>query len=168
MASIVSRFLKSPFQTIREETLVKFLIVGASGTAVNLIVSYLLHFVIAAEIAQAIGIELSIMNNFVWNDSFTFKHTIKEMDGKNQNKLFRLLKYNSLSFGTAVLNLIVFYFLAYPLGLNRGIWYSVSSLTAILVAFVFNYIGSSRWAWKSNNKKTGLSETEKQTPMVND
>ncbi|MDH2902011.1 MAG: GtrA family protein [archaeon] len=167
MTSIVSRFLRSPIHTVREErALVKFLTVGALGTVVNLTLSYVLHLFIEAELAQAIGVEISIINNFGWNDSFTFRNVTKDMTGKNQSKLYRLLKYNALSLGTAALNLLVFYFLAYPLGLNHGLWYAISSLVAILTAFVFNYIGSSRWAWKGSESK--VSKVEKNLPMVND
>jgi dolichol-phosphate mannosyltransferase len=167
MASIFSRFLRSPIQTLKKErTLFKFLIVGASGTIVNLIVSYSLHLFIEAELAQAVGVELSIINNFGWNDSFTFRHVTKDLIGKDRSKLYRLLKYNALSLGTAGLNLIVFYFLAYPLGLSHGLWYAVSSLVAILAAFTFNYLGSSRWAWKSEQSK--VTKVERDSAMVND
>jgi dolichol-phosphate mannosyltransferase len=150
MASIFHRLLRSPVQTIKEEqTLVKFLMVGVSGTAVNLVASYYLHFLIGAIFAQAVGVELSIVSNFFWNDSYTFRYVAKETPIKYQYKLQRLMKYNALSVGTAALNLFIFYLLAYPLGLNHGIWYAVSSLVAVLVAFVFNYLGSSKWAWKA-------------------
>jgi dolichol-phosphate mannosyltransferase len=150
-----------------EPTLVKFLIVGASGTIVNLTISYLLHFLIEAEIAQAIGVEISIINNFVWNDSFTFRNTLKDSGTQNQSRLRRLLRYNLLSLGTAALNLIVFYLLAYPLHLNHGLWYAISSLVAVLVAFALNYVGSSRWAWKRNTRSQA-SKAEKYSPMIND
>ncbi len=167
MASIVSRFFRSPIQTLKEEpTLFKFLVVGASGTVLNLIVSYSLHFLIAAELAQAVGVELSIISNFTWNDSFTFKHVTRDMTGRNQVRLFRLLKYNTLSLATAGLNLVVFYFLAYPLGLGHGVWYALSSFVAIVAAFALNYLGSSKWAWKSELPRT--SKLESNSSPIND
>jgi dolichol-phosphate mannosyltransferase len=135
-----------------EETLVKFVIVGASGTVINLALSYLLHFLIEAEIAQAIGVEISIVNNFFWNDSFTFKEISRGSKGRNLGRFYRLLKYNLLSIGTATLNLLVFYFMAYPMGFNYGGWYLLSSFTAVIVSFIFNYLGSLKWAWKGSGK----------------
>lgn len=158
MQSIFSRFFRSPIQTVREQkTLIKFLIVGASGTLVNEVLLYSLRTSMGLILAQAIGVELSIINNFIWNDSFTFREVRKEMSGrKNQVKLYRLLKYNLLSLGTFTLNLVTYALLLFELG-NR--WYILASLVAILVAFVFNYLGSSRWAWKTTDIKTANIES---------
>jgi dolichol-phosphate mannosyltransferase len=165
LPSIVSRFLRSPTQTIKEEqTLVKFLIVGGSGAIVNLVVSYFFHHYMQPEFAQAFGVELSIISNFVLNDSFTFKHLMRSMSGRSQNKFYRFLKYNLLSVGTAGLNLFIFYILVYPLGLDHGLWYVLSSFIAVLASFAFNYLGSSRWAWKTSPAK--LSEVQKSSTPV--
>lgn len=169
LESIVSRFLRSPVQTIKQErTLIKFLIVGGSGAIVNLLISFYLHFLIAAELAQALGIELSIINNFVWNDSFTFRHVVQKSysERSQKSRCYRLLKYNALSLGTAGLNLVVFYLLVYDLGWNHGIWYLASSLGAILASFALNYLGSSRWAWRSSTT-VKESQAQKSVPSIN-
>jgi dolichol-phosphate mannosyltransferase len=157
LTTIVSRFLKSPIRTLREEqTLVKFLVVGGSGALLNVLVSYYLgqSLRIFPDLAQGTGIELSIISNFVWNDTFTFKNVGGSAPQKSHGRLSRFLKYNLLSLGTAALNLGIFSVLYYKLGMNEGFWYASSSLIAILVAFVFNYLGSSRWAWKKDQPKT--------------
>lgn len=147
--SIIARFLKSPIQTIKEEkTLVKFMTVGASGVLINEAILYSLKSAVGLILAQAIGVELSIVNNFIWNDSFTFSQVTRDLGGKDQVKLYRLLKYNLLSLGTFSLNLLIYTLLLFELGKSL---YVAASLIAILVSFVFNYLGSSRWAWKGNN-----------------
>ena len=127
----------------------------------NLIVSYYLnyHYHMEAAAAQAIGVELSIISNFILNDSFTFKQLATSMSGRNRNKLIRLLKYNVLSLGTAGLNILVFSIFYYVLGFNRGLWYVTSELIAILAAFALNYLGSSRWAWKANQTRISKIQT---------
>lgn len=163
-SSFFLRFLRSPIRTMREEkTVFKFMIVGASGTGVNVAVLYLLHGIIGLVLAQAFGIEISIVNNFIWNDSFTFRYTTTESEGRKIGRLYRFVKYNVLSLGTAALNLAVFYLLTFPLGLRQGYLYLGSSLLAVLVAFVFNYFGSSRWAWSQPSKQTGATRTESES-----
>lgn len=127
----------------------------------NLIISYYLNYYYHTEAAaaQAIGVELSIISNFILNDSFTFKHLATSMSGRNRNKLYRLLKYNVLSLGTAGLNILVFSIFYYVLGFNRGLWYVTSESIAILAAFALNYLGSSRWAWKANQTRISKIQT---------
>jgi dolichol-phosphate mannosyltransferase len=160
--NIITRFFQSPIQTIKEEeTLVKFAIVGASGTLINEALLYFLRSIAGSILAQAIGVEVSIINNFIWNDSFTFKRIRNDaLDRKDHHldrKLYRLLKYNLLSVGTFALNLTTYTLVLTLLGTK---WYILASLVAILVAFVFNYFGSSRWAWKEKNEVTILPKVE--------
>jgi len=152
LPSIVSRFFKSPLQTIREErTLVTFLIVGLSGAVINELVLFAFHSTLGKIPAQALGVEISIISNFVWNDTFTFKNARKNMTGRSRSKLFRLGKYNVLSLGTFALNLAIYTPLV-TFVWKEGLGTYLSSVIAILVAFVFNYFGSSRWAWKAKQE----------------
>jgi dolichol-phosphate mannosyltransferase len=163
--SLCSRFVHSPVQTIREQqTLLKFLLVGASGTVINLLVLDLLRNPFGPIPAQASGIELSIISNFVWNDTYTFRSRV----GIEHSRPYRLMKYNALSLGTAALNLAVFTLLVYLFGLSKGSWELVSSFIAILVAFFFNYFGSSRWAWKSHSveKQSSIKDTRSQSQTI--
>jgi dolichol-phosphate mannosyltransferase len=133
--------------------------VGASGTVINEVLLYSLRAILGLILAQAVGVELSIINNFIWNDSFTFRQERNEPIGLNdqqqKGKLFRLSKYNLLSIGTFALNLITYTLVLSELG---KAWYIVASLAAILVAFIFNYLGSSRWAWKQRSEVKALSK----------
>jgi putative flippase GtrA len=160
LPSIVSRFFRSPRKTIREEkTLVSFLIVGASGAVINELVLFAFIPFLGKIPAQALGVEVSIISNFVWNDTFTFRNARKSMTGRNRSKLFRLTKYNALSLGTFALNLAIYTPLV-TLVLKQGLGVYISSIVAILVAFVFNYLGSSRWAWRT--------KSDASTPSGND
>ena len=53
----------------------KFGIVGASGVVVNYGIAYLGYVAGLSDLLSlAIGLEAAIVNNFVWNDLWTFRH----------------------------------------------------------------------------------------------
>jgi dolichol-phosphate mannosyltransferase len=165
MPNLVIRFFRSPIQTIREEeTLVKFALVGATGTLVNEALLYFLRTVAGLLLAQAIGVEVSIISNFIWNDSFTFRKITRADEVNNHRsryrKPYRFLKYNLLCVGTFALNLATYTLVLAAIGKS---WYILASLSAILVAFVFNYFGSSRWAWKREKEKKMLPKVDRQS-----
>ncbi|MDG6905293.1 MAG: GtrA family protein [Nitrososphaerota archaeon] len=126
----------------------KFGLVGASGIVVNLAVLTLLKGVIPILAANIIAQELSIINNFTWNDRFTFN-----FGGVNNRlfttpRLYRFVKYNLVSLFSLAVNELVFYLAYYQSHLQFVTGnYIASSLIAIFVAFMINYLGSSRWAW---------------------
>jgi putative flippase GtrA len=127
--------------TRKHRTFLKFALVGASGVLVNEIVLFLLtRGKILPDIpAQAIGVELSIINNFIWNDRFTFRHR----KNTSASKLHRFAKYNFLSLLTFAVNLTIFSVLIY-----FNFFDIYSSIIAIIAAFGINYFGSSKWAWR--------------------
>ena len=54
----------------------KFIFVGISGIFVNQFFLYFLHetnFFLSLPVASILAIELSILNNFTWNNIWTFK-----------------------------------------------------------------------------------------------
>ncbi|MHB8567048.1 MAG: GtrA family protein [Nitrososphaerales archaeon] len=136
--------IRSPRFALRQNwTLVKFAIVGASGVLVNLGLLTLLTDLFGNGlilIFNGVAVEASILNNFVWNDRFTFGGGAK---GIHHGRLARLAKYNLLSLVSFAVNEVVFSFL-YSLGLYKY-W---ASLIAIGFSFLVNYFGSSRWAWR--------------------
>ena len=140
----ISQIVMSPEDAIRQyATILKFGTVGASGIAVNLIVLTLLRIAVGALIANAIAQELSIINNFVWNDRFTFRSSRQSEGFFSLTRFYRFVKYNLVSLLSFSVNETVFY-LAYS---QYHVFYITSALLAIAVAFVVNYVGSSRWAW---------------------
>lgn len=135
--------MKSPREAIRQNsTLVSFALVGASGVGVNLLVLTIFKSIVGALFANAIAQEVSIANNFVLNDRFTFRSRSGVSRFLALPRLYRFVKYNLVSLLSFGINELVFY-LAY----SHGIFYIYSSLIAIGTAFIVNYLGSSRWAW---------------------
>ena len=142
----LKQIIESPKDAARQQlTIIKFATVGGSGVIVNLVVLTLLKVWLGVILANALAVELSIINNFVWNDKYTFAiNSVK--DGEKTNllsKLTRLVKYNVVSLVSLGVNEAVFYF-----SYSNGIWYIWSSILAVGAAFIVNYSGSSKWAWR--------------------
>jgi putative flippase GtrA len=141
----IPEMIRSPRQALAQNPVVfKFMAVGLSGVLVNLAVGIVLKIWIPKLFANATAVELSILSNFYFNDVITFRprHPTDIRVGRFA-RFFRFVKYNIVSLGGLALNEAVFYILS-----SRGVSYVPSSLVAIAVAFVLNYFGSSRWAWR--------------------
>jgi dolichol-phosphate mannosyltransferase len=121
----------------------KFCAVGVSGIIVNQGLLWLLTDLAGLRyyISALFGIEASIISNFVLNDYFTFAD---RRSGKGKSFLVRLLKFNvtclagaGIQYGLLLLFTSVF-----------DIYYLISNLIAIAVAFLWNYLVGSWWTWK--------------------
>ncbi|HKW04564.1 MAG TPA: GtrA family protein, partial [Nitrososphaerales archaeon] len=149
VSSMISGLFHSPVETVQESTILKFAIVGATGVVINyLVVAAFKYFFSGINLVfgDASGIELSIVNNFILNDRFTFSQPGKVGSGSLAETLGRFAKYNLVSLLSSAVNLGVFYYL----NTLRQVFWVWSLLVAILVAFVVNYLGSSRWAWRES------------------
>jgi dolichol-phosphate mannosyltransferase len=129
----------------KNQRVLRFGLVGASGVLVNLGVLYLLHghYGLHDLLAVVIAIEISIISNFLLNDRFTFgtRRT-------SNPKILRLLQFNTVSLVALVVN-----FTAYLL-LTRlfGIYYLLAQFIAILVAFTANYLGNLHWTYGEEHR----------------
>jgi dolichol-phosphate mannosyltransferase len=123
--------------------MLKFIAVGLSGVVVNMGILWLLTELagLAYYISSLIGIEASIISNFLLNDYFTFAD---RRSGKTGSFFLRLLKFN-LTCGTgAAIQYGILLLLTSVVGLN----YLLSNFIGIVVAFLWNYILSTFWTWK--------------------
>lgn len=122
--------------------LLVFLLVGLSGVLVNLGVfsaSYRL-FEAPFVASLALGIEASILSNFLLHDHFTFG------DRRADSRISRALKYHATAFGGAAINLAVGSALFFGLG-----WLGeLADFAGIVLATAWNWVLSSSWAWRKN------------------
>jgi dolichol-phosphate mannosyltransferase len=121
---------------------VKFIAVGLTGTAVNLgVLKLVTTFSGWNDKIQLIpGIEVSIITNFLLNDFFTFAD---RRTGKTASFFGRMAKYNLLALAGAFINWGVA-----ALMVNAGINIFLADFVGILIAFLWNYLFSTIWAWK--------------------
>jgi putative flippase GtrA len=132
-------FVSAMLQTKSVKRLITFASVGASGAGIILFLTWLgvnlnLHYIASA----AIAIEASILWAFFLNDRITFK----DMTG-NSKLGHRFLKYHGVALAGLGINLSVLYALT-----SAGLFYLVSEIVAIFVAFAFNFMASKKWAWR--------------------
>jgi len=120
--------------------IIKFGIVGISGIVVNEgVLIYLKEFVrLALPVASVIAIELAILNNFVWNDIWTFKSQDHRV-----SRWRRILSFHVVSAGGAIINFAILNFLAYFVGID----YRAANIIGILIGFVWNFSLNRRLTW---------------------
>lgn len=140
-------YLKHLWRLIRAdkeaERFIKFCLVGLSGVVINLGLLWLLTEPIGLfyVLSYIIAIEASIINNFTWNELWTFR------DRRISTKGFvgsRLAKFNLISLiglGIQVGLLVLFTEVA-------GLYYMVSAIIGIIAATAFNFIFNKWWTWQ--------------------
>ncbi len=121
----------------------RFGLVGLSGILVNMGILYALTEVFGLYylVSAAIAIELSIVNNFVWNDVWTFKSA---GDLKFERNLHRFGSFQAVSTAGLVVNMGILYLLADV----AGVYYLAANLAGILIAFAWNYTANRRYTWR--------------------
>jgi dolichol-phosphate mannosyltransferase len=123
--------------------MLKYCIVGFSGVIVNMGVLYALTewFGIYYLVSSVFAVELSIINNFIWNDRWTFVDTF----GTHANPIrTRIIMYHVISAVGALANIVLIYILTSWF----GVYYIHSNAIAIIGVFVINYLLNSRVTWK--------------------
>ncbi|MCX6690447.1 MAG: glycosyltransferase family 2 protein [Methanoregula sp.] len=120
----------------------KFGLVGLSGIVVNMVVLwYLTEFVgFYYLVSSLFAIELSILNNFFWNDLWTFKAGGSH---KLSSRWHRLISFHAVSAGGLVINMGILYLLT-SVG---GVYYLISNIIGILVGFGWNFMVNRRVTW---------------------
>jgi dolichol-phosphate mannosyltransferase len=123
----------------RNKQTVNFCIVGAIGIVVNQGLLWFLTeiFGIYYLYSALMSIEMSILSNFILNDHFTF-------GGEKRDVTSRLLKYNLTCIVGSVLNYILLWVFTDLL----HVYYLISNLLGIVIAFAWNYSVSVKWVWK--------------------
>lgn len=136
-SGVILAFLR---QVIENSKLAKFAIVGAVGMLVNLAAMWAaLHGGAPKEIASATGIEVSILSNFILNETWTFEGNFQGGWGA------RLLAYHASSLASALTTFITMEVTSSALALDP----LYGQALGIVLGFMLNYTLASRgiWAW---------------------
>jgi len=122
----------------------RFGLVGFSGVFVDLGVFYLLRSQdVGLTSSAAISGELAIINNFLWNDFWTFGDISSLQPGKRQ-RIKRLLKFNIICLAGLALNVLIVNFFFNILGINEY----VAKLIAIAAVTVWNFWLNLKLSWR--------------------
>ena len=125
----------------RSRQLVKFGIVGCSGIAVNMFFLWFFteHARVHYMVSSPMAVEISIVWNFMLNNAWTFRDSTNPA-----TVLIKMLKFHMTAFGGFAINYVVLVTLTEVL----GIYYLVSNLAGIAVAFGWNYAVNVHWTWR--------------------
>jgi dolichol-phosphate mannosyltransferase len=122
----------------------RFGLVGFSGVFVDLGIFYVLRSQdVGLTSSAAISGELAIINNFLWNDFWTFSDISSHQPGKRQ-RLKRLMKFNIVCLLGLVLNVSIVNFFFNILGINEYI----AKLLAIAAVTVWNFWLNLKLSWR--------------------
>ena len=123
------------------EEFIKYGLVGASGVLVNMSVYLTLtrSFDWQPELASPVGIEISILGNFILNNFWTFRKRVKFSSLRK-----KLTKFHIAAGVSGFVNYTIFLFLMNLLGVGD----IVANLVGIAVGVITNYSINSFWTWK--------------------
>lgn len=139
-------FAKRIFTLIRKSRenvrIIKFIIVGLSGAFITEGLLWLLtdFFRIFYVLSAVLSTEVAIINNFIWNEIWTFKDRAY---GSWRDSLRRFTKFNlsrilGMVISVGFLTLLTEFF---------GIYYLISNLAALVIVFIINYQISRAYIW---------------------
>jgi dolichol-phosphate mannosyltransferase len=130
----------------------RFGLVGLSGVFVDMVVLYLLHTGLGLPLTRSkvMAAEVAILNNFIWNDAWTFADVSLLQQGWSA-RLKRLLKFNLICLAGLILNVIVLNLL-YNIVFGQR-WAYLANLIAIGVVTVWNFWLNLKLSWRVTQVK---------------
>jgi putative flippase GtrA len=123
--------------------LIRFVIVGLSGVFVDLGVFYILHTLLGWVLTSSaiLSTEVAIINNFFWNDVWTFGDISVQQELGNQ-RLQRFFKFNLICFFGLIFNTLIVNLLFYKFDINEY----KAKVIAIICVTLWNFLLN----WKIN------------------
>ena len=130
----------------------KFGLVGFSGVFVDMVIFYLLSD--ASTLgwgltrSKIIAAEVAVLNNFLWNDLWTFRDLAEQQFGLRK-LIKRFVKFNLICLVGIGLNLIILNLLYNYLGVNKYI----ANLIAIAIVTIWNFWFNLKLSWRVTQTK---------------
>ncbi len=130
----------------------KFGLVGFSGVFVDMAIFYLLSD--ASTLgwgltrSKVIASEIAVLNNFLWNDLWTFRD-LSSLQFGWKKRIKRFVKFNLICLFGIGLNLIILNILVNYFGVNRYI----ANLIAIAIVTIWNFWFNLKLSWRVTQTK---------------
>ena len=124
---------------------VRFGISGFSGVFVNMFILYLLREYVGLGLTRSaiLAAEVAIINNFFWNDRWTFRDISEQQKGRIKT-FRRFLKFNVICLSGLVLNILVLNLLYNFLDMNEYL----ANLIAIATVTFWNFWFNLKLSWR--------------------
>jgi dolichol-phosphate mannosyltransferase len=147
-ADYVRHLVRLRRDTLLESRFVRFALVGLSGVVVDMALLFLLSdprsLGWGLTRSKVIAAEAAIVNNFHWNDRWTFGDLVPEQRS-SRAAFSRFLKFNAICLGGLALNVVLLNLMFNRLGMNRY----VANAVAIGTVTAWNYLLNRALAWRS-------------------
>ncbi|MGK7877577.1 MAG: glycosyltransferase [Xenococcaceae cyanobacterium] len=123
----------------------RFGVVGFSGVFVDMGVFYLLRSVLALGLTRSaiFSAEVAIINNFLWNDLWTFGDISRRQKGWRK-RFKRLLKFNIICLAGLILNVLIVNLLFNVFSVNEYL----AKLIAIAAVTLWNFWFNLKLSWR--------------------
>jgi dolichol-phosphate mannosyltransferase len=120
-------------------------LIGFSGVFVDMAVFYLLRTSLNLPVGRStiLSAEVAVINNFLWNDIWTFGDFSRTQPGRRQ-RLIRFLKFNVICLMGIILQALLVSFMYDFLGLNEF----VAKLIAIAMVTLWNFWINLKLNWR--------------------
>jgi dolichol-phosphate mannosyltransferase len=130
----------------------RFGLVGFSGVFVDLGIFYLLRTGLGFALTRSsiFSSEIAIINNFLWNDLWTFADISQKQTGIRQ-RLRRFLKFNLVCLSGVILNALIVNFLFNIVHMNEYL----AKLIAIAMITFLNFWLNSKLSWRVTDINDG-------------
>lgn len=132
-------------ELLKHSQFVRFCLVGSSGVVIDMLILFLLSDpstlgwgLTRSKILSAEG---AMVNNFLWNDAWTFA----DMEKIGASKFQRFLRFNGVCLVGVVINLILINIQFNWFGVNRYL----ANATSIVATTFWNYFMNKRLGWKA-------------------
>ena len=139
MLDTIYNFILKLYSKDSTKQMIKFAIVGAIGTIVNLSILFISteFFSIYYIISEIIAFFCALINNYILNKIWTFKEKVK------YKVIRKYFQYFSITLIALVVNLIILFILVEFFNM----WYILAEIVAILGGFLINFSGSKFWTF---------------------
>ncbi|OAB59740.1 sulfonate ABC transporter permease [Phormidium willei BDU 130791] len=123
----------------------RFGLVGLTGVVVDLAIFYLLRerWQLGLTRSAMLSAEVAILNNFYWNDRWTFSDLSRQQRGWRK-QLKRFLKFNIVCLAGLILNVLIVNLLFNLLGVNDYL----AKLLAIALVTLWNFSINLKLSWR--------------------
>lgn len=141
----IQHLIKLRFSLWPVTRFLRFGVVGFSGVFVDFGVFYLLRTVLGIGLTRSniFASEIAIVNNFLWNDLWTFRDLSSSQQG-NRKRLRRFLKFNLICLSGVIINTVIVNLLFNVFQLNEYL----AKLVAIAIVTFWNFWFNSKLSWR--------------------
>lgn len=155
----IQHLIKLRFSLWPVTRFLRFGIVGFSGVFVDFGVFYLLRTVLGIGLTRSniFASEIAIINNFLWNDLWTFRDLSSAQQG-TRKRLRRFLKFNLICLSGVIINTVIVNLLFNVFQLNEYL----AKLVAIAIVTFWNFWFNSKLSWRvTDTKPADVSKPER-------